>query len=88
MQLPAIELAGDRLRADALRHGYCAARLQSLDAGAPVAIYTVRRETGHAGTSMVERVYAKLGKIRVRTERVSFYLPDDTNRDTRLKAGT
>jgi integrase len=32
------------------RHSYCAARLQTLDHGAPVSAYTVARELGHGGT--------------------------------------
>lgn len=37
----------------AFRHTYCAARLQTLDNGAPVSIYTVGRELGHGGESLV-----------------------------------
>ena len=34
---------------------------------------TVSRELGHSDETIVLRVYAKLGKIRARTEGVSFY---------------
>jgi hypothetical protein len=39
------------------RHTYCAERLQTLDVGAPVSIYTVARALGSvlAGGSAVER---------------------------------
>jgi integrase len=50
-----------------LRHTYCAARLQTLDRGAPVSIYTVARELGHTSTAMVQRVYAHLGSVRHRS---------------------
>jgi integrase len=42
--------AGD-IRSRALRHTYCASRLQTLDAGAPVSLFTVAREMGHGGES-------------------------------------
>ncbi|HEV8178342.1 MAG TPA: hypothetical protein VGP44_11735 [Gemmatimonadales bacterium] len=54
------------------RHTYCAARLQSLDRGAPVSIYTVSRELGHQSEEMVKRVYAHLGNVRHRAEVVEF----------------
>jgi integrase len=44
------------VRTKALRHSYCAARLQTLDGGAPVSIYTVSRELGHTSPAMVQRV--------------------------------
>jgi hypothetical protein len=52
------------LRSKAFRHTY--ARLQSLDRGAPVSIYTVARELGHGSSEMVERIYAHLGDVRHR----------------------
>ncbi len=55
-----------------LRHSYCAARLQTLDGGAPVSIYTVSRELGHTSPAMVQRVYAHLGTIRHRAEVVEY----------------
>jgi integrase len=50
-----------------LRHTYCAARLQTLDHGAPVAPNTVSREFGHGSLDMVE-LYAHLGAVRHRSE--------------------
>lgn len=64
------------VRLTMLRHTYCAARLQSLDAGAPVAPWTVARELGHSGTDMVERIYGHLGQVRHRGDGVSFHLED------------
>ena len=54
------------------RHTYCAARLQTLDYGAPVSLYTVSRELGHGSEEMVRRVYSHLGTVRQRAEVVEF----------------
>jgi integrase len=56
------------------RHTYCAARLQTLDRGAPVSEFTVGRELGHGGHSMVRRVYGHLGQVRHRSEVVEYFL--------------
>jgi integrase len=58
-----------------LRHSYCAARLQTLDHGAPISPYTVARELGHTDLSMVLRIYGHLGTIRCRHEEVRFLRP-------------
>ena len=55
-----------------LRHTYCAARLQTLDAGAPVSPYTVGRELGHGGDALVKRVYGHLGTVRHRSAAVEY----------------
>ncbi len=60
------------IRTKAFRHTYCAARLQTLDSGAPISVYTVAKELGHGGDSMVRRVYGHLGAIRHRSEHVEF----------------
>jgi integrase len=60
------------IRSKMFRHTYCAARLQTLDHGAPVSIYTVGRELGHGGESMVRRVYGHLGTVRHRAEVVEY----------------
>ena len=62
------------IRSKMFRHTYCSARLQTLDGGAPVSPFTVGRELGHGGTSMVERVYSHLGQVRHRAEVVEFRL--------------
>lgn len=56
----------------AFRHTYCAARLQTLDSGAPVSIYTVGREMGHGGEALVKRVYGHLGEVRHRSAAVEY----------------
>ena len=54
------------------RHTYCAARLQTLDRGAPVSPWTVAQEMGHGGRQLVDRVYGHLGQVRHRSEVVEF----------------
>jgi integrase len=54
------------------RHTYAATRLQTLDRGAPVSLYTVSRELGHGSEDMVRRVYAHLGTVRHRSEVVEY----------------
>ena len=61
---------------DRIRQG--AARLQTLDGGAPVSIYTVSRELGHTSPAMVQRVYAHLGTIRHRAEVVEYRVEQHT----------
>jgi integrase len=48
------------IRLHMLRHTYTAARIQTLDRGAPVALYTVARELGHSSTDMIEDRYGHL----------------------------
>jgi hypothetical protein len=60
------------LRTKMFRHTYCAARLQTLDRGAPVSTYTVARELGHESEAMVRRVYVHLGELRHRSEAVEY----------------
>ena len=60
------------IRTKRFRHTYCAARLQTLDGGAPVSLYTVSRELGHTSMAMVQKVYSHLGMIRHRSEVVEY----------------
>jgi len=60
------------IRSKMFRHTYCAARLQTLDQGAPVSVYTVAKELGHGGETMVRRVYGHLGQVRHRSEFVEY----------------
>jgi integrase len=48
------------IRTKVFRHTYITARLQTLDRGAPVSLWTVAREVGHNGAAMIERVYGHL----------------------------
>ncbi len=54
------------------RHTYCAARLQTKDGDAPVSGYTVGKELGHGGASLVNRVYGHLGTVRHRSDVVEY----------------
>jgi len=60
------------IRSKRFRHTYCAARLQTLDGGAPVSVFTVARELGHSSIDLVERVYSHLGTVRHRSEQVEY----------------
>jgi integrase len=75
-QLDAIaERAGwkeGEIRSKMFRHTYCSARIQTLDNGAPVSIFTVGRELGHGGDSLVRAVYGHLGTIRHRSGVVEY----------------
>jgi integrase len=74
------------------RHTYCAARLQTLDRGAPVSLYTVSRELGHGSEDMVRRVYSHLGTVRHRAEAVEYRVEQHFERLgdqlIRLRSGT
>jgi integrase len=63
--------AGD-LGTRVFRHTFTAARLQTLDRGAPVSLYTVSRKLGHGSEEMVRRVNAHLGSVRHRSQVVEF----------------
>jgi len=56
------------IRTRLFRKTYCSARLQTLDHGAPVAVFTVSRELGHSSTDMVNTVYGRLGTVRHRSD--------------------
>lgn len=60
------------IRSKMFRHTYAAARLQTLDGGAPVSVYTVGREMGHGGEAMVRKVYGHLGHVRHRVDAVEY----------------
>jgi len=60
------------IRSKLFRHTYSAARLQTLDQGAPVSPFTVSRELGHGSLAMVQRVYGHLGQVRHRAEVVEY----------------
>ena len=67
------------IRTRMFRHTYCAARLQTLDGGAPVSAFTVSRELGHGSGTMVEQVYSHLGSIRHRSEVVEYRIEQHTD---------
>jgi integrase len=60
------------IRTKRFQHTYCAARLQTLDHGAPLSTYTVAWELGHSSVRTTERIYSHLGTIRRRAEVVEY----------------
>ena len=71
----------DEVTSKMFRHTYAAARLQTLDQGAPVSVYTVARELGHGGETMVRRVYGHLGQVRHRAEVVEYRVSEFLQRE-------
>lgn len=74
----------ERITPHGLRHSYIAGRLQTLDRGAPVSVYTVAREVGHNSTVMIERVY---GHIHDRTAAGGLEVVEFRMRPTRDTTG-
>lgn len=70
----------------AFRHTYTAARLQTLDHGAPVSVFTVSRELGHTSTSLVERVYGHVSGTRHRSEVVEYRVDQHAGIAERVRA--
>lgn len=60
------------IRTRIFRQTYTTARLQTLDNGEPVAVWTVAQELGHTTTRMLEKTYARLGLVRHRAAVVEF----------------
>ncbi len=56
------------------RHTYAAMRLQTLDHGEPVSVYTVAKELGHSSTTLIESTYGHLIQHRenIRLDRVEY----------------
>ncbi len=75
------------VRTRVFRHTYATQRIQTLDHGAPVSVWTVSRELGHRSTAMVERRYGHLGRTRDRKEVLEYRIEDHRARITeRLEA--
>ncbi len=58
------------------RHTYTAARVQTLDHGAPVSVFTVAVELGHRDTGLIEQVYGHVMKAPHRAETVEYVEAD------------
>lgn len=69
------------IRTKIFRHTYCTARLQTLDQGFPISTYTVARELGHGGDSLIKRVYGHLGTVRHRSEHAEFRIEQHQDRN-------
>lgn len=75
------------IRSKMFRHTYCATRLQTLDQGAPVSVYTVAKEMGRGGETMVRKVYGHLGQVRHRAAVVEYRVEQHAAKlGTRLEA--
>jgi integrase len=68
------------------RHSYCSARLQTLDRGAPVSVFTVSKELGQSGDALVKRVYGHLGQVRHRADVVEYRVVPNVLDTTTLQA--
>lgn len=73
------------LHIHAFRHTYTAARLQTLDHGAPVSVFTVSRELGHTSTSLVERIYGHVSGTRHRSEVVEYRVEQHAELEGRVR---
>ncbi len=64
----AVEIAeiDKRVTRHTLRHTYASVRLQTLDNGAPVSIFTVAKELGHKSIDLIEKTYGHLLEERER----------------------
>jgi integrase len=74
------------IRSKMFRHTYCSSRLQTFERvkvgedeegepileAIPVSPFTVAKEMGHGGDSLVKRIYGHLGTVRHRSEHVEF----------------
>lgn len=56
-----------RVTPHTFRHTFAAARLQTLDHGAPTSPYTVMRELGHSSLDLIENTYGHLLDVRQRS---------------------
>lgn len=63
---------GKRVTQKVLRHTYASQRIQTLDHGRPVSLFTVARELGHQGVGRIEEVYGHLQNTRHRSEVVEY----------------
>jgi integrase len=63
---------GGELGTRVFRHTWTAARLMTLDHGAPISVWAVARELGHSSEEMVRRIYGHLGTVRHRSEVVEY----------------
>ena len=68
------------VRLHQLRHTYTATQIQTLDRGAPVALYTVAREPGHKSQAMIEKRYGHMHDRTAGAEDVSFRI--EAHRET------
>lgn len=70
-----------------LRHTYASTRIQTLDNGAPVSLYTVAREMGHQGVNQIEKTYGHLQSTRHRSPVVEYVEAEVVEIDQARRAG-
>lgn len=64
------------IRCTMFRHTYATQRIQTLEGGAPVHLWTVAREMGHKSTNMIEDRYGHLQDVPHRSEEVAYRVSD------------
>ena len=61
-----------RITPHGFRHTFTAARIQMIDNGHPVSLYTVARELGHGNTKLVEQTYGHVPEERHRSSVLTY----------------
>ena len=61
-----------RITPHGFRHTFTAARIQMIDNGQPVSLYTVARELGHGNTKLVEQTYGHVPEERHRSSVLTY----------------
>jgi integrase len=69
-----------RARLQVFRHSYISARVQTLDGGQPISLFTVAREVGHSGIALIEQRYGHLVHVPIRSDVVEYRLDHYANR--------
>jgi integrase len=74
----AVEAAGIEkdITCHSLRHTYASVRIQTLEQGHPVSLFTVAREMGHGSTQLIEQRYGHILKNPRRLPHVAFDFED------------
>lgn len=76
-----------RVTPHTFRHTYAAARIQTLDHGEPVSIYTVAQELGHTTVRLIEETYGHLQSTRHRAAEVEYREADVVDMEREERAG-
>ena len=75
----------ERITFHTLRHTYCAARLQTLDRGAPIQQHTVMAEMGHRDYKLIAEIYGHVHLKAPRGEEV-LYVPSTETAEARARS--
>lgn len=68
------------------RHTYASTRIQTMDGGEPVSLFTVARELGHRGVGRVEDTYGHLQERRSRLQEVRYETSEVIDLEERRRA--